>query len=86
MKRVTLSGDTCNLAPCEGEIRLPDQGWILIHHLMENRLKHASDPVHIHRFRYIYTIPFDRTKCCILRADCTQRKDFDFSSIAVAHR
>ena len=35
------------------EIRIPDQGWILIHVITENRLRHACVPVHFHRIRYI---------------------------------
>ena len=33
--------------------RKPDQGYILIQILMENRLRCPSGPVHFHRFRYI---------------------------------
>ena len=33
----------------EGENRIPDRGWILIHNITENRLRRPSSPVHFHR-------------------------------------
>ena len=37
----------------QGETRILDLGWILIRYLIDNRLRHVSGPVHIHRLRYI---------------------------------
>ena len=40
----------------QGEIRIPDRGWTLIHNLTENRLRCACGPVYFHSICYIDTL------------------------------